>query len=226
MGGKVAMLYALLHPSTVNKLVVVDISPTDLKAHTLDDFRRYLTAMTQMDLAALKSRGEAEKAFEQVEQNTVVRRFLLTNLASGDSGYRWRINTTSLLENIGEVSKFPAPPNAKYHGDTLFVAGGNSHFISEKDHPLIYKYFPSAHIEVVPNTGHWIHAENPALFTKIASTFINQPSSGIDYNRSLIGVWVVIDCIEFRNNVIATHYHIGGTGVSDINYFDLIDDYK
>ncbi|GAM18329.1 hypothetical protein SAMD00019534_015040 [Acytostelium subglobosum LB1] len=173
MGGKVAMLYALFYPEIVHKLLIVDISPHDLTRDTMDDFRRYLLAMKALDVSSLKSRAEAERYFEPIESNVIVRRFLLTNLTNGENGgYRWRVNVDSLLEHLGELSRFPAPTGARYLGDCLFLGGGNSNFIREKDFPLIRRYFPNANIEIIPNTGHWIHAENPLLFTKLACAFI------------------------------------------------------
>ncbi|EFA76615.1 hypothetical protein PPL_09920 [Heterostelium album PN500] len=153
MGGKVAMLYALFYPESIHKLLIVDISPHDLTRDTMDDFRRYLLAMKSLDLTTIKSRTQVEKYFEPVEQNIVIRRFLLTNLTLDENqNYKWRVNIDSLLANLHELSRFPAPPGARYLGDTLFLGGGNSNFIREKDYPLIRKYFPNAQIEIIPNT--------------------------------------------------------------------------
>ncbi|EGC33684.1 hypothetical protein DICPUDRAFT_154256 [Dictyostelium purpureum] len=184
MGGRVAMLYALLYPETINKLVIVDISPSHLKSHTIMEFREYLERMDSMDVKNLKNRKEAEDWLAPVVPERGVRLFLLTNLILGDNGhYHWRINIKGLLEKIDNVASFPTPTEIsemstsktnKYTRPTLFIAGGKSHFIRDQDTQLINSYFPNYELEVVPNAGHWVHAEDPKTFVQIVSDFINK----------------------------------------------------
>jgi pimeloyl-ACP methyl ester carboxylesterase len=48
----------------------------------------------------------------------------------------------------------------RFDGDTLFLAGERSDYVSEGAQPAIDEHFPNARIERVP-AGHWIHAEAP-----------------------------------------------------------------
>ena len=42
---------------------------------------------------------------------------------------------------------------------TLFIRGGNSNYITDKDYPAIFSQFPNAQIETVAGAGHNVHAE-------------------------------------------------------------------
>lgn len=48
-----------------------------------------------------------------------------------------------------------------YPGLTVFLRGGNSDYVQERHRPLIDLYFPNSVVATVPDTGHWVHAENP-----------------------------------------------------------------
>jgi esterase len=57
MGGKAAMLYSLLHPTSVDRLVVLDIAPVSY-AHNHDD---RFEAMKSVPLDKITSKQEAAK---------------------------------------------------------------------------------------------------------------------------------------------------------------------
>ena len=69
-----------------------------------------------------------------------------------------------LSENQPEITGFPV----------LFLKGEKSEYIQEEDEELIYKIFPYADIELVPDAGHWMHAEQPEIFLQKVSDFILQ----------------------------------------------------
>src|SRR5689334_6746128 len=58
MGGKVAMLMALLHPGEVDRLVIVDIAPAANPPNLL----AYIRAMRKLDLHGVKRRAEVDVA--------------------------------------------------------------------------------------------------------------------------------------------------------------------
>lgn len=55
----VAMHYALSHPTRLDKLVVVDISPTDRDLSS--EFGSYIAAMRNVEQARVKNKDEADK---------------------------------------------------------------------------------------------------------------------------------------------------------------------
>jgi pimeloyl-ACP methyl ester carboxylesterase len=48
--------------------------------------------------------------------------------------------------------------------DTIFLKGEKSAYINENDVVLIKDRFPNSEIISIPNSGHWVHAENPEYF--------------------------------------------------------------
>ena len=59
-----------------------------------------------------------------------------------------------------------------YDGETLFINGGKSDYISPSDMPNIQKFFPQATLTTIPQAGHWVHAEAPNEFFEIIRTAI------------------------------------------------------
>ena len=55
----------------------------------------------------------------------------------------------------------------------LFISGGNSDYIRVQDHQLLRDIFPTAEVVSIPGTGHWVHAEQPALLVKTIRYFLD-----------------------------------------------------
>ena len=84
----------------------------------------------------------------------------------------FRFNLPSLTENNSEVG-VALPSFTNFDGDTLFLAGGNSGYITSKEVPLIKAHFPNAKIVTIPNAGHWLHAEKPKEFYRVVMEFLS-----------------------------------------------------
>ncbi len=48
----------------------------------------------------------------------------------------------------------------------VFIRGLKSPYIRDEDIPGIREIYPDAEIIDIPDAGHWLHAEQPALFLK------------------------------------------------------------
>jgi pimeloyl-ACP methyl ester carboxylesterase len=163
MGGKVAMLLACRYPERVERLVVVDISPSD---HFVGH-RAEFTAMMALDLSRLQSRTEAETQFEQAVESWGMRKFLVTNLERGEDGaWRWLINLPVLNAALPALEKNSLREDDRFDGPTLFIVGGRSTFVLPKDHAVIRGHFPRAEIEILPTSGHNPHMEVRAEFVR------------------------------------------------------------
>ena len=58
MGGKVAMTFALSFPELVDKVIVIDSSPSPSISD--EDIQRYLKTKLQMDLTKIRDKKDAE----------------------------------------------------------------------------------------------------------------------------------------------------------------------
>lgn len=173
MGGKVAMTTALSQPGLVDRLVVVDISPSPTTVHI--NFDAYIQAMKAVKIASNIPRSTARRLAEdqlrkQVKEHSV-RQFLLTNLEEQNGDYGWRINLEAISNHLENLMGFPEF-NTTYEGPTLFLGGSNSAYISSESYPEIQRLFPCADIQYIPDASHWIHADKPLDFISSVITFL------------------------------------------------------
>uniref|UniRef100_A0A670K6Q3 sn-1-specific diacylglycerol lipase ABHD11 n=1 Tax=Podarcis muralis TaxID=64176 RepID=A0A670K6Q3_PODMU len=168
MGGKTAMVMALQWPELVERLVCVDISPSETTA--ISGFQNFIAAMKAVDIPRGIPRSTARRlAEEQLRpaiQEPTIRQFLLTNLVYVEDRFVWRVNLDAISQHLGELMGFP-PFQVDYPGLTLFLGGSNS-----DDYPEIDRLFPEAEIQYVPDAGHWVHADQPQEFIAAICNFL------------------------------------------------------
>ena len=169
MGGKPAMLFAVEHAELVDKLIVVDISPRVYQPH----HNEILKALNSIDFSIHTSRKLVEQQLALYIPEKGTQQFLLKSVYWKDKGVLdFRFNLLALTENNSEVGR-ALPSFTNFEGDTLFLAGAKSDYISSDEEPLIKAHFPNSQIVIVPNTGHWLHAENPKDFYKEVILFLH-----------------------------------------------------
>ncbi len=171
MGGKVAMQFALDHPEMVEKLVVVDIEPSQAADNHHDVFK----ALHELDFSKITNRNEADDFLAHRIEDPGTRQFLLKNITrEPDGGFSWKMNLKTLTR---EYPKILAPVRPQHVGDvfekpTLFVRGGRSNYIKNSEIPLIHSLFPLAEVVTVEGAGHWVHAEKPKELLVILQEFL------------------------------------------------------
>jgi len=134
MGGKVAMLAALLYPSEIDRLVVVDIAP----AANPPTLLAYVRAMRAVDLHGVTRRGEVDARLTGTIPNAAERAFLLQNLVFADGKASWRLNLEAIDHEFPQISGFPElPAGTAYQGPTLFIVGASSNYILPKPSSVI-----------------------------------------------------------------------------------------
>jgi pimeloyl-ACP methyl ester carboxylesterase len=170
MGGKVAMLTALLHPGEVDRLVVVDIAP----AANPPTLLAYIRAMRAVDLSGVRRRNEADRQLAEAVPDAAERAFLLQNLLVSENAALWRLNLEAIERGFSEVVGFPdLPAGTVYPGPALFVSGARSNYIQPEHEPLIRHLFPPARIPRIEGAGHWVHAEQPHAFLQAVAPFLS-----------------------------------------------------
>lgn len=170
MGGKVAMLLALLHPGAVDRLVVVDIAP----AANPPSLLAYIRAMRAVDLRGVTRRGEADLQLAEAVPDPAERGFLLQNLVIGQNAAHWRLNLEAIEREFPQIVGFPdLPAGTVYPGPALFISGGRSSYIQPEHEPLIRHLFPQARITRIEGAGHWVHAEQPQAFLQASTPFLS-----------------------------------------------------
>ncbi|TRX39025.1 alpha/beta fold hydrolase [Flavobacterium restrictum] len=169
MGGKVAMLLATSHPDLVEKLIVADIGPKYYASH----HQAILAGLNAVDFAQKPSRVDVETILTAYIPDFGTRQFLMKSLywqEPGQLGFRFNLavfNTNSSAIGVA------LPEGFVFNKPTLFIRGGNSDYILDSDFQTIKQHFPAALLETIPSAGHWLHAENPALFFELAISFLS-----------------------------------------------------
>jgi pimeloyl-ACP methyl ester carboxylesterase len=137
MGGKVAMATALLHPSRVSALCVIDIAPVRYSVADGSDWRladAMVRELAKLPLDELSSKRDADARLSRTIVDPAMRAFALTNLLEepcvvnlGQKTLTWKINLAVIEKQLRVVAGADLPGAVRpFKGPTLFVKGGAS----------------------------------------------------------------------------------------------------
>ncbi|WP_421876155.1 alpha/beta fold hydrolase [Pacificispira sp.] len=171
MGGKTSMVLAFDRPDLVDRLVVADIPPAPRDSGLM----AYVRAMQAMDTGAMKRRAEAEAALEPDIPERMIRTFLVQNLTPAEGGgLGWKLNLEAIRDQMPVIEGFPdIDSDDAFPRPALHLVGAESKYVLPRHHAEIERLFPYGEIEAIPDAGHWLHAEQPALFTEAVRTFLS-----------------------------------------------------
>ncbi|WP_421275843.1 alpha/beta fold hydrolase [Aeromonas veronii] len=169
MGGKVGMQVTKLAPARVSRLVVADMAPV---AYPHSRHQNVFAGLNATLAAQPHSRSDAERILAEHIEIAGVRQFLLKSFARGEHGWGWRFNVPALEENYANIMGWPADEH-RFEGPVLFIKGGDSDYMQPQYSETTLAQFPAAKVRVIAGTGHWLHAEKPALFNKLVVDFLS-----------------------------------------------------
>ena len=171
MGGKVAMVFGLLHQACLDRLIVLDIAPFDYGSR----FEHLIDAMLGLDFDTINSRQHADEYLAQAIPETFLRQSLLQNLARDGDKFYWRIQLQAIRDNLSILGAFPAlETGLSYNETVLFLRGGDSNTIQPEHHAIIKGFFPAAEINTVEGAGHWLHVDQPATVLEKICSFLDR----------------------------------------------------
>lgn len=170
MGGKAAMALALLQPAQVRRLVVADIAPVAY-GHTQQPM---IDAMRAVDVATIRTRGDADAQLAPIVPEPGVRAFLLQSLDVSER--TWRLDLDALSANMDAILGWPELPGS-FGGPSLFLSGGASDYVGPEHRAVIKTLFPAARLARIKGAGHWLHAEKPREFEAALRAFLTPPAS-------------------------------------------------
>lgn len=169
MGGKVAMQLAKLAPSRVSQLVVADIAPV---AYPQVRHHNVFAGLHATEQGHFASRAMVESCLAEHIELPFVRQFLLKSLAKTEQGWRWRFNVSALWQNYATIMGWP-DDTRRYEGPVLFIKGALSDYMLAEYREQALAQFPHANVRILANTGHWLHAQKPAIFNKWVVDFLS-----------------------------------------------------
>ena len=169
MGGKTVMNFAVRKPQLVDAAIIVDIAPKHYPVH----HEAYIAAMKGVDFTVAKSRKDIEALLSQTLTSPGIIQFFMKSLHwKTKEELAWRFNLDVLereLSNVGEALEY-----GYFDGPTLFIAGGQSGYITADDQEKIYEHFPNAELQTIEGAGHWVHAEAREAFAACVVDFLDQ----------------------------------------------------
>lgn len=166
LGGKVAMQFATSHPDRIEKLIIVDMA---LRAYA-DAHTHLIDAMMAVDLTAVESRAEVDKALSSAIPQAMVRQFLLMNLIKPENNLAWRINLAAIKNNYPGLLQAVCA-RTRYEKPCLFIRGERSDYVRDADTAHIKNHFTNAQFASLA-TDHWVHAEQPQAFIEVVGDFL------------------------------------------------------
>lgn len=180
LGGKIAMFFALHHPSLVKKLIVVDISLRRSPPST--EHQNLINAMWTVDFSKAISRSDVERQLQPLVKSEKLRLFLMKNVYWRDrEKLDWRLNLKAIDENLLTIFE-GITETGIYSGPALFVRGAKSPYVQDEDLPGIAQKFPGAVVKTISDAGHWVHADAPGEFLAIVKIFLDRESVSDDLN--------------------------------------------
>ncbi|RZJ63143.1 MAG: alpha/beta fold hydrolase [Flavobacterium sp.] len=168
MGGKASMFFATQYPEKTDKLIIADIAPKYYRPH----HEEILAGLSAVDFSVKPERSDVEEILSKYVDDAGTRQFLMKSLywkQPGQLAFRFNLDVfTKDPDAIGDA----LPSGAKFDKPALFLKGDRSRYIKDEDEELIRSHFPQAEIIEIKNSGHWLHAENPADFLEETLKFL------------------------------------------------------
>jgi len=169
MGGKALMAFLLSYPSLSARNIVIDIAPLSYTPSPLQ--RKVFHFVHTFPLQKYTDRQELNFALSSAFPEERIRQLLLKNICKGGKYFEWKINTDALFRHQTDIYGWPATLQSRHSfSPLLFIKGEHSDYIPNEE--CIKKTFPAACMSVIPETGHWIHAEQPEKLAETIRTFL------------------------------------------------------
>ena len=167
MGGKTAMTFADQFPDRVTGLVILDIGIKQYEQR----HSAILEALRKLDLTEFSTRSEVDEALQTYIDSPAVRLFLIKNIRRDKHDrFQWKFNHRELLLDYPKLLA-EIPMAFPFDGPTLFIRGGASDYIPDRDWPVLQNFFPQAEFFTLTDAGHWLHAEEPDEICRLVEEF-------------------------------------------------------
>ena len=149
---------------------MADIAPREYEPH----HDSVLKALNAIDFSDINTRKDAEALLGQYISDYGTKQFLLKNIYWREDETKqmaWRFNLKTITKEYNSIGV--KVPFFKSDTDTLFIRGEKSNYITDADEKEIALYFSNYQLKTIPNSGHWVHAEQPEAFFNCVIDFIN-----------------------------------------------------
>lgn len=176
MGGKTAMIFALLYPELLHRLVVVDMAPSAYPPSASIFHRNLISAMRDLAIESATDRGPVRTSLEQRLGDPRLTAFLAKNIGRAKESGRlyWKCNLPVLerfLDHL-HIGLAELAMHAPCPVTSLFIKGNTSDYYQPEHEKDRLFYFPDSTVAGIDDAGHWVHSEQPAKFVSLVLAFL------------------------------------------------------
>jgi len=158
LGGRVALRVALLEPTALGYLTLLDVTPSPRAPG--GEVAAIVKALAGAPDVA-RSRDAFRAWFRQAGLVPAAVDWLLLNLVHGGDSYRWRIDRAALAAlyaEIGAEDLWPAVEGRRPYSVHV-IRGGNSDHISDADVRRLTA--AGCRVDTIEGAGHFLHVDRP-----------------------------------------------------------------
>lgn len=168
---------ALMEPSLVKGLVVLDIAPVQYSCNEPHWFAVTDIISALMGVSLSTNRRDVDQQLRAHIPDANLRAFCLTNV-DWNTG-QWKIPLHHIWNQLDQLAGFDVATDSSssslvYKGDAFFIHGGQSKFVRSSHLPRIQEFFPNHMLTTIRGAGHWVHAEAPEDTTALIQRFLNR----------------------------------------------------
>lgn len=171
MGGRNALVFAAQNPGMVSQLVIEDIG---LEGNP-ESAKKIENMLAKVPTPFSDKRVAKETIMKAFAGNSVLANYLYANISETLPGvYDWRFSKEAILKSVWDGrSQDRWKEWQALKVPTLLIRGGDSDELSpEMYHQMLDRQPLSKGIEI-PHSGHWVHYDQPAEFSKALKEFFS-----------------------------------------------------
>lgn len=168
MGGKIAMEMINIDKDYFKALIVIDIHFKEYKPDSNNSL--LVSTLLKTNLSEFKTITQLKEYFIKDNILSDLTGLILKNVNYSRNKLSWRSNIPLLAK---DYSKVLAGISVKENNiPTLLIRGGKSNYILDEDIISFKEVFKNSAIKTIPNSGHWVLVDNPAMLIKEIVEFL------------------------------------------------------
>ena len=175
MGGKTACYWAALYPSSVERMVIIDVSPgANPESVSTIELMELIDTIT-LNHSGVQSPTQADVYLQPLIRNARLRQFMVDSISfQPDKPPHWTFDAKNLRSNMHHIMTFEPPRGlGAFPRPVKFLKGSRSPYLRPEDHGAIMsELFPQHSIVMVDGATHWMHYEQPHRVISEAASFL------------------------------------------------------
>lgn len=170
LGGRAVMEYIFNYSSQyLCKTIIVDIVPKQYPPN----HKNILNVLNSINFTILTTRKEIENYLKKFICDEKIILFLLKNLFWNNNKLQFRFNLKAISNNYFNLI------NKSYFDGfflkpILFIYGEYSNYVLEEDKNMLFHQFKNIKFQMISNSHHWVHIDNPMEFIQKVIFFLDK----------------------------------------------------